>query len=792
MIAFFAEFDPVEYADFDFNELALDDSQPRLLLVVFPRVFIIIVPRDNDDDVHDDEERFLPPNLELVNVFSRKRTPTTSDDDDDDALVRVVQYKSIVVVTENAREKCICVSRFFPKRAALLEEMSDPKSFTKTHHSNNTLRAFYSEKSSPNDTFANEEEDNNNNNNDKKKRFSMLSSFFSGGQGDREKEHKMLFRAILAVSVLVTFATVSLYDADALGEGIFAESSAKHHVNTMKASGTLKSLDGFKHEYLDPGHDHSPVGTFEAEYREKLETMGYTKEQIAHFERMSAETLVHLFQEATEVIDRELQKSRGTAEPMHLPGLSEWLERKREDHVKNKKAREEKEKEKEEERERRMERAREENGREEEEMEEKYGGDGGKMMSGEEVMAAIEAHDIAWKKAHPPPSPPVGSSSSSSSSRGSSSSSSSSGGGWISNNLFGHFGKKKSEEVGSEERGDGEGEGNDDEKVETDSGSSSSGGGDDDDESSTDNADDPPVFKSMEERKAFLKTDQFKKLAADLTPPKFCHEAVNGEKAFPTNGKITKGAPSVAAAAKIAEQLTDERECWFMDKTCVDALSPGNGKQWIRKYMSAETTVTDILEDLPDFGKGQLGTCALIGSADNMLKKGWGTQIDAHDFVVRFNSKMKGFEKDIGYKTDGLWQKDSYVGAIGGNQKPSKYYMIPKIIPKNFVRKDGARVVGYSTALPSWRKAITEIYKIYKKDKKITKGTPTGGLARMISLMESGACTRVDIYGFSGGGGKYFKKSAVVKDEHIISVEHYIRRLMMATGLRGKVCVYGQ
>ena len=118
MIAFFAEFDPVEYADFDDNEFALDDSQPRLLLVVFPRVFIIIVvPRDNDDDVHDGEERFLPPNLELVNVFSRKRTPTTSDDDDDDALVvRVVQYKSIVVVTENAREVYLFVS-FFSKKS---------------------------------------------------------------------------------------------------------------------------------------------------------------------------------------------------------------------------------------------------------------------------------------------------------------------------------------------------------------------------------------------------------------------------------------------------------------------------------------------------------------------------------------------------------------------------------------------------------------------------------------------------------------------------------------------------
>ena len=39
-----------------------------------------------------------------------------------------------------------------------------------------------------------------------------------------------------------------------------------------------------------------------------------------------------------------------------------------------------------------------------------------------------------------------------------------------------------------------------------------------------------------------------------------------------------------------------------------------------------------------------------------------------------------------------------------------------------------------------------EIYKIYKKDKKITKGTPTGGLARMISLMESDACTRVYLW----------------------------------------------
>ena len=87
--------------------------------------------------------------------------------------------------------------------------------------------------------------------------------------------------------------------------------------------------------------------------------------------------------------------------------------------------------------------------------------------------------------------------------------------------------------------------------------------------------------------------------------------------------RLRKVPRSIAAAEKIAEH-TDRRECWFMDKASVDALSPGNGKQWIRKYMSAETTVTDILKTFQISEKGQLGTCALVGSADNMLKKRMG------------------------------------------------------------------------------------------------------------------------------------------------------------------------
>jgi hypothetical protein len=92
VIAFFAEFDPVEY-NFD------DDGAS------FDVVFIIVLSHDDDDAAadDDDEKRFLPncKRRRLVNAF-------------DALVVRVVQYKSIVfVVTERVREKRISVCLVF-------------------------------------------------------------------------------------------------------------------------------------------------------------------------------------------------------------------------------------------------------------------------------------------------------------------------------------------------------------------------------------------------------------------------------------------------------------------------------------------------------------------------------------------------------------------------------------------------------------------------------------------------------------------------------------------------------
>jgi hypothetical protein len=77
-------------------------------------------------------------------------------------------------------------------------------------------------------------------------------------------------------------------------------------------------------------------------------------------------------------------------------------------------------------------------------------------------------------------------------------------------------------------------------------------------------------------------------------------------------------------------------------------------------------------------------------------------------------------------------------------------------------------------------------------EKGIRKGQPTGGWARLMALIDSGVCTRVDVYGFSAGGGKYFNTQATVKEAHVIRVEHFALRMLMATGAKGKVCVYGR
>ena len=53
----------------------------------------------------------------------------------------------------------------------------------------------------------------------------------------------------------------------------------------------------------------------------------------------------------------------------------------------------------------------------------------------------------------------------------------------------------------------------------------------------------------------------------------------------------------------------------------------------------------------------------------------------------------------------------------------------------------------------------------------------------IVELLRTGVCSRLDLYGFSSGGGKYFLRNKIVSKAHPISGENYIYRLWMATGV---------
>lgn len=62
----------------------------------------------------------------------------------------------------------------------------------------------------------------------------------------------------------------------------------------------------------------------------------------------------------------------------------------------------------------------------------------------------------------------------------------------------------------------------------------------------------------------------------------------------------------------------------------------------------------------PALYKGSLGSCAFIGTGEQLLQAEFGPEIDAHDTVIRYNNPIKGYEKHVGTKTTLMWVKGHY------------------------------------------------------------------------------------------------------------------------------------
>lgn len=257
---------------------------------------------------------------------------------------------------------------------------------------------------------------------------------------------------------------------------------------------------------------------------------------------------------------------------------------------------------------------------------------------------------------------------------------------------------------------------------------------------------------------------------------------------------------SVAATFRTWHAKTQNgTACGFWTKDCVlrhiageklAAKGPGN---FVAKGLKLEDP--EVIATFPDEQPGGLGSCAVVAVADNMLGKARGVEIDEHDTVFRYNGPMKAYARDVGTKGDVYYWKqrrDERQYGVEG-QAANKYYMW-KSAGKYwlFASKKEIAAMTFKGKQILWETGLhseMDAYGPYHRQKGTTeKHSPSGGYGLALTVIASGLCKRVDLYGFSSyGGGRYFK-NAVVNTVHSIGLEHWVYRVAMEEGLG--VCVY--
>ena len=352
----------------------------------------------------------------------------------------------------------------------------------------------------------------------------------------------------------------------------------------------------------------------------------------------------------------------------------------------------------------------------------------------------------------------------------------------------------------------------------------------------------PLHLKKMQPRNVTL-TPRIKTILdnydGSLKPPLYCYKTPTGASAHPREpdaDDLKNANLPLDVSKKILYYGAADYPCLFLTQECMDVLPGENSAtnrvherlytDYDRLYFSTKHSMgkgspptekdstlsrAEKIAKLPSRKDLHFGTCAVVGNADNMLEGKYGKEIDSHDFVARFNTVIGPFSEAVGTKTDGMFAKPNYRSTqYRTDTTPSKYNMFPKYVPFEL---DPTHLPGGKPPLiygvyelGVWRADLEKFFFAFLEAKNLTGdlssfGVPkihhtSGGITRlraMIQMLRSGMCSRLDIYGFSAdGGGKYFEPRKKVSTAHVINGENYYYRLMMATGVHGKLCVYGK
>eukprot|EP00899_Mesostigma_viride_P024377 jgi/Mesvir1/5123/Mv15279-RA.1 len=217
---------------------------------------------------------------------------------------------------------------------------------------------------------------------------------------------------------------------------------------------------------------------------------------------------------------------------------------------------------------------------------------------------------------------------------------------------------------------------------------------------------------------------------------------------------------------------------------------------------------------MPSLGHGALGTCALVGLGRNLLEDKFGSEIDAHDTVIRFGFvPVSGYEEHVGRRTSityvrpmpttpppvtfkgkAVLVKGAAKGAVNGGAPettppanimadvwqfeetaathPELFYLVPDARPPHMQPVyRGAPVLGVKdlTAAPQ---VAHDVYRLLSPYVTLAPGAaaanmgveggkrlvPSSGFQLAVQLLLSRLCKRLDLYGFSmNGEGHYFE-----------------------------------
>lgn len=150
---------------------------------------------------------------------------------------------------------------------------------------------------------------------------------------------------------------------------------------------------------------------------------------------------------------------------------------------------------------------------------------------------------------------------------------------------------------------------------------------------------------------------------------------------------------------------------------------------------------------------------AVVGNGPGPLGKGQGTQIDAHDIVVRFNNFPAGYEADYGSRTD-IWVRGAHSDVVDRPFLEDFALVLWEMdFARNFLEHASHAEILFRDAMMAPEKLAylgSDIKTRLREESGLL--LPTSGAQMIWALHEArGSLNGVDVYGFSAleGSGDY-------------------------------------